>query len=328
MITSEQELQAREFLKRAEVRTMKKDLRKLRELDALAEKEQIIKMKSTQEEAAAQNQRIQEEIKEKENRENILQASSQQEDQAKVQLKEYAKEAEKQKIFILESQRIELADQIKKIKSEKEPGLFLTKNELSIEKKKIEERLALAIKKEESIENEEAVLDKTEQESNIPAEKKSLEQKRWDIESQRKEAEKNRWAIEKELSEITEKIAKIDQQDQALLREENDLLGKIKEVEDSLREVYFDIMEREKAVKAGELQEQKEVAKETAKEELKVKENIQRNQWTKKDEQPSTNDFANIVPDSFKVKMKEAYEKEEEQRKKFLEDVENKIEEK
>ena len=46
MVTQDEEAQAKEFLKRAEIRTMKKDLRALREADALGERDKIAKIKT------------------------------------------------------------------------------------------------------------------------------------------------------------------------------------------------------------------------------------------------------------------------------------------
>ena len=43
MVTADEEAQAKEFLKRAEIRTMKKDLMALREVDALKERDKINK---------------------------------------------------------------------------------------------------------------------------------------------------------------------------------------------------------------------------------------------------------------------------------------------
>ena len=49
MATEAEELQAKEFLKRAEIRTMKKDLLALREVDALKERDKIAKLKTLEE---------------------------------------------------------------------------------------------------------------------------------------------------------------------------------------------------------------------------------------------------------------------------------------
>ena len=49
MVTVDEELQAKEFLKRAEIRTMRKDLQALREVDALKERDKIAKIKTLEE---------------------------------------------------------------------------------------------------------------------------------------------------------------------------------------------------------------------------------------------------------------------------------------
>ena len=49
MVTADEEIQAKEFLKRAEIRTMKKDLLGLREVDALKERDKIVKIKTLEE---------------------------------------------------------------------------------------------------------------------------------------------------------------------------------------------------------------------------------------------------------------------------------------
>ena len=46
MVTTDEEIQAKEFLKRAEIRTMRKDLKALREFDALKERDKIVKIKT------------------------------------------------------------------------------------------------------------------------------------------------------------------------------------------------------------------------------------------------------------------------------------------
>ena len=54
MVTETEELQVKEFLKRAEVKTMKKDLQALREVDALKERDKIAKIKTLEEQKLEQ----------------------------------------------------------------------------------------------------------------------------------------------------------------------------------------------------------------------------------------------------------------------------------
>ena len=56
MATQAEETQAKEFLKRAEIRTMKKDLLALRETDALKERDKIAKIKTLDEQLEEKKQ--------------------------------------------------------------------------------------------------------------------------------------------------------------------------------------------------------------------------------------------------------------------------------
>ena len=49
MVTQDEETEAKDFLKRAEIRTMKKDLLKLREVDSLKERDKIATIKTLEE---------------------------------------------------------------------------------------------------------------------------------------------------------------------------------------------------------------------------------------------------------------------------------------
>ena len=58
MVTVDEEVQAKEFLKRAEVRTMKKDLLAIREGDALKERDKIAHIKTLEEQRAEQAKKL------------------------------------------------------------------------------------------------------------------------------------------------------------------------------------------------------------------------------------------------------------------------------
>ena len=63
MVTVDEETQAKEFLKRAEIRTMRKDLRALREFDALKERDKIVKIKTLEEQRLEQAKKLAEKEK-------------------------------------------------------------------------------------------------------------------------------------------------------------------------------------------------------------------------------------------------------------------------
>ena len=111
MATQIEEQQARDFLKRAEIKTMRKDLLKLREADSLKERDKIAQIKTLDEQRAEQQKKLEalelEKSKtEKSKREEVLRKNEHQEYEAEKDLKNYATEEERQQIFLFESQRV------------------------------------------------------------------------------------------------------------------------------------------------------------------------------------------------------------------------------
>ena len=76
MVTADEETQAKEFLKRAEIRTMKKDLLQLREVDSLKERDKIAKIRTFEEQLASSAKAKAD--KEKSGRQEVLQRSEKQ----------------------------------------------------------------------------------------------------------------------------------------------------------------------------------------------------------------------------------------------------------
>lgn len=334
-ITEDEELQAKEFLKRAEIKTMKKDLQKLRETDALAEKDKIVKGlpaqagKTIEEEntlaGEAISRQIEDKKREKERREKVLSKNINEERDAEKQIKSYAEESEKQQIFLFESQRLGLEKQIDILEQEKESALALEKNKISIEKKEQETKLNEIIEKEEKVEKEEEFIGEKEKTSNVPSEKKSLEERRGELETKRQEIEKKRWVVEKEIKEKEEKLVKINADYQKITEEKNKLKEKIKAIDGSLREVYSGIIRRVEDKKRGLLEEQQKKAANIEKLAGERKEKIQREQWTHSTgsgQVPKEKEFLKGASERMKERLAKSAETEEEQRKKFLEDIE------
>src|SRR3989344_1773522 len=292
MTTETDEQQVKEFLKRAEVRTMKKDLQKLREFDALKERDKIANVKTIEE---------------------------QQIDAAK-------KDAEaKQKIFLLEAQRIDLENQVKLVESEKEPQLILQKNKILSEITVQKIKLKNIVETEKKFEDEKNYIEKKEESSNIPSEKKSLEERRSEIENQRQEVEKKRWQIEKDLAELTAMVKNIDQSFEAVSTEKNGLHEKIKVIDGSLRAIYSTVMSAEEEKRRGQQSAQKISAEETAKAHAKMNESVQREQWSGIPAPVKNRTFLKEAPDGFKERLEKSAESEEEQRKKFIQTIDEQI---
>jgi len=335
-IDEQQAQQVKEFLKRAEVRTMKKDLQKLREFDALKERDKIAKLKTIEEqqiEAAkkqeAAKQKIQQGV-EKQKREEILGKNTEKEREAEKDLKKYAEEGEKQQIFLLESQRVSLEDQIKNLETKEEPELALEKNRALLEQKNWGTKLNSVLEEEKKREDEQKYVEEKENQSAIPAEKKSLEERRSELEDQRQEVEKKRWAVEKELAAIADRIKVIDQSSQDVFTEKNGLHKKIKEIDNSLRAIYSGVIAREEEKRRGEADQQKMQAAELSKTRAEMNERVQREQWTHSTGSgqagipaPVKNkEFLREAPSALKEKLAKSFETEEEQRKKFMQTVE------
>lgn len=326
-ITKDEELQAKEFLKRAEINTMRKDLQKLRETDALKERDKIIKGKTIEEQKAELEKKKEEDKKilESQQREKVLSKNINEERSAEKQIKSYAEESEKQQIFLFESQRLGLEKQIDILEQEKEPSLSLEKNRILIEKRNQETKLNNIIEEEQKIEKEEEFIGEKEKISNVPSEKKSLEERRGELETKRQEIEKKRWAVEKEIKILEDGLERIDVNYQKITEEKNSLKEKVVLIDRSLREIYSKIIRRVEDKKRGVLEQQQIETAKIEQMSSERKEKIQREQWTKSEETPKEKEFLKEVSDKIKENMVKSAEIEEGQRKKFLENIEKQI---
>lgn len=325
MPTQAEEQQVREFLKRAEVRTMKKDLQNLREADALKERYKIVKIKTLEEQRQEQERRLKQAEREKQEaekakRERVLSENEREERSAEKQLKEYATEEERQQVFLLEAQRLSFGNKILEIDGKKDPALKLEKNKLLLERRDWEAKLKATSEGEAKLDTEENFINEKAEQSGIPEEKKSLEKRRWEIEDQRKEMEKKRWEIETQLQNIDKRISQTDKLSQQLVSDRNNLNQKILGIDKSLRDIYSGVIARVEEKRRGQAEEQRAKREALAKTRSEAKEKIQRQQWTGADRQVPNNI---PVPTKAAQKKKFEFEAEEEQRKQFMKDVEN-----
>src|SRR3989344_612512 len=290
-ITKDEELQAKEFVKRAEVKTMRKDLQQLMETDALKERDKIVKGKTVEEEKAIRQlaeeskKEKEREILENQQREKVLSKNITEEREAEKQIKSYAEESEKQQIFLFESQRLGLEKQIDVFEQEKEPSLALEKNQILIDKKSQEAKLNNIIIEEQKI-------------------------------------EKKRWAVEKGIKGLEVKLEKIDVDYQKITEEKNSLKEKITAIDRSLREIYSKIIKRVEDKKRGMLEQQQVETARTEQLSSEKKEKVQREQWIKPVQIPKEKEFLKGASDKMKERLSKSEALEEEQRRKFLEDIE------
>lgn len=315
MPTEAEELQAKEFLKRAEIKTMKKDLAALREGDALKERDKIAKIETLEEQRAKQQKQLeakeaQKIASEKAGLEEVLTKNEGEERVAEKDLKNYATEQERQQIFLIESQRLAFEKQIDAIDKEKDPALKLEKNKLLLQRRDQEAKLNAILEQEKKLQDEQKAISEKEQSTNAPAQKKGLEQSRWDLDKKIQEVEKKRWEAEKQIEDTDAKVSQTDKSSEQLVTEKNGLRDKVLGADKSLRDIYSAVMAREEEKRRGQAQEQV-VKKETlAKVRAEQKEKVQREQWTGK------------IPVPVKKITSQSFDKENEQRKKFMQDVE------
>ena len=325
MVTVDEETQAKEFLKRAEVRTMRKDLRALRESDALKERDKIAKIKTLEEQLEEKKKVLAAEATaraEKTGLQEVLQKEEKEEVIAEKDLKNYATEAERQQIFLLESQRLGFEKQVDAIDKEKDPALKLEKNKLLLLKQEQQKRLNTILEEEKKLENEQKFITEKQQTTTIASQRKGLEQSRWDLDKKIQDIEKKRWEAEKETEDTDSKVSQIDKSSQQLVTDKNGLQNKILGIDRSLREIYSVVIAREEENRKGLAKE--EVARKKVLSEARAAESekVQREQWTGKRNIENKPFLAN-APIPLKKKMAKSFEAEEEQRKKFLQDIEN-----
>lgn len=325
MVTVDEETQAKEFLKRVEIRTMRKDLLALREVDALKERDKIAKLK-TLEEQLDEKKKADESVAAKASTdetgiEEVLTKNEGQERIVEKDLKNYATEEERQQIFLFESQRFGFEKQADAIDKEKDPALKLEKNRLLLEKRDQEVKLNSILNQEKKLEDEEKFIAEKEQTTAIASQRKGLEQSRWDLDKKIQDIEKKRWEVEKQIENINHQISQIDENSEQLVSEKNSLHDKILGIDKSLREIYSGVMAREEERRRGEAQEQIASRGALSKARLEEKEKVQRQQWTHS--KPLTQSNLEIpVPIKRGLEKRFNIAAEEEQRKKFLQDIE------
>jgi hypothetical protein len=326
MATSDEEIQAKEFLKRAEIKTMKKDLRALREFDALKERDKIVKLK-TLEEQMAEKRKIDETssfakaTEDKAALEEVLTKNQGQERLAEKDLKNYATEEQRQQIFLLESSRLALEKQIDAINKEKIPELILEKNKLLLQKRDQQAKLDSILEEERKLETEQKFITDREQTTTALAEKKGLEQSRADLDKKIQEVEKKRWEAEKEIQNTDEAIGKIDKLSEQLVIEKNSLQDKVFGVDKSLRDIYSTVMASEEEKRKGKTNEQIANREALAKVREQKKEEIQREQWNPSSTTTPKKPLEIPVPVPVRQKIAKSFEAENEARKKFMQDV-------
>ena len=188
-----------EFLKRGEIRTMRKDIAHLREIEAQKERERIAGLKTA------------EEIRERGER-----------------LEKLKREEEVRKRG---SERIRLQKELKEILEEKEP-LEIKRNELFKNNTQLEEIIRIILAKEAKIEEKERTIEEKEKASKSLKEKHEIEKERWNIEEERRKIESERWHREEKLKKNKAQFEEADSKYQQILKKEGEIKSSSRRLEE------------------------------------------------------------------------------------------------
>jgi predicted nucleic acid-binding Zn-ribbon protein len=250
----------------------------------------------------------------------VLLANENQEYNAEKDLKTYATEQERQQIFLFESQRFNFATQIKDIDEKKDPALKMEKNKTLLEIGNWQTRLNSIVEQEKKLEDEQKLIAQKEQTSAIPSERKSLSERKWDLDKGIQDIEKKRWEVEKQIQDYEAKIKIFDQSSGQLVVEKNNLRDKMLGIDKSLREIYSGVIARIEERRRGEAADQKARRELLEKAQAEKNEQIQRAQYSGR-AQAQQKGILSKVPEALKDKLAKTESAEEEQRKKFLQEV-------
>ena len=257
-----------QLIQRTDVRTMKKDIKKLREADVVKESQKIVGLGTTDTEKPQPKEELKKEV---------LPQVTNKEIDALDKTKQYANENEKQQIFLFQSQKKDIETELQKI-VEKKQQIGFEKNKIIAEQTYWQEKL-----------------------------NPILEQERTATEDQKDPLEKQKWPIEQSLAKLKNTIKNFDENNKKLSQEENGLTTKILEINHTLKEIYDTILKREVNKKTALQQEQQTVVTET----------------TPKSTQPKTSEDAEETPEpQDKIYEKASTNNDQEQKRKFMEDVE------
>ena len=227
---------------------------------------------------------------------------------------------------MFESQRLGFEKQIDDIDKVKDPALKLDKNKLLIQRRDEQAKLDAILADEKKMEDDQKFIIEKQQATTVPTERKGLEQSRWDLDKKIQDVEKKRWAVEKQIQEIDTRVGAIDESSEQLVIEKNGLQDKVMGVDKSLREIYSVVVAREEERRRGEAAEQ--VAKREAMAKIRAGQNetVQRQEWSElstKKRAKEDEGYLSKAPKAVKERLLRSSEIEEEQRKKFVHDVEN-----
>ena len=286
MATLDQELEAKALLQRFNIRTMRKDLKQLRENDSVKERTKISNFKIQEKqvpaiasqknplpplqkpaimqepamviaETLATDQQLSSQPTQPSLSVPILKTPQEkplpkQPRQPEVfnaaELKNKANEEEKQQLFLFESQKTQLESKLNQ-NSKQEPLLDIEKNKILMAQKEWQRRLAPLAQDEEKIQTAEKILETKKAASVLAQEKQLLQQQSLMLEDKKQALEKKRWPIEQALAQIDTGIKIIDENYRQFHAKQDSLTSQIADLDSKIQSIYQGIQSQEDAQK-------------------------------------------------------------------------------
>jgi len=219
-----------EFLKREEIRTMQKDLARLREGEAQEERERIAGLTPDKREKEREKRlEIAEKEKEesREEKDKIIFLKRIEEEKEKVKKQ---KEKEEKEIKAFTGELIGLKGVLEETTQDRK-RLESQKEDLTQKSTQIIQEISIILKKEKEIEEKELEIERKEEGAKNSTERQEAEKKRWQIQEERKKIESERWQKEKEQMEIKNRLEEINLKYREISERENGLKEKVKNIE-------------------------------------------------------------------------------------------------
>ncbi len=303
MAIDQKDTQAKEFLDRVDIVTMKKDIKRLREADTFKESAKITmapitsQSAKTPETVSSLDASPRLEPKKDFSRKITIEPAQKSPGLPTSKVSgdtKNATEEEKQKIFSLESQRTQAEKEIQ-LSGEKEHSLDSEKNAIQQEREDWQTKLNTM-----------------------------REDGQAGSEEQKEELEKKRWPVENELEKIENRIKDIDAKHKEIEASKGQLNQKVTQIDNSLKEIYSGIEKRIQETKKTETVNQQPIAPKVEKSRSQSDRGSSMvspsGQTTQTPQEPEKAYLKNI-PAAAKEKLAQSFNSEEAQRRKFLEDI-------
>ena len=280
-----------EFLKREEIKTMQKDVARLRETEAEKERRKIVTLKPEEEVRIEKEEP--EKLKEGEEREKEIEELKKEEEEEKKRMEEEKleerereeeerkkiaeeiekrrreevikrEEEKKRKILISKEEGEKLEEREEEIKKEVS-DLFLKKQPLETKKsellKEIEEfkiQVEPILVREKKIEERKREIEGKEKGVVSPGKKAKIEKERWQIDKERREVEEEKWKIEEKIEGVKKEIKKVELEFEAILKRGGDLEEERKRIIQRKKEIELEKEKVQLEKKISELIKERE----------------------------------------------------------------------